>query len=145
MQMPVRCPTLILPWNSALRPIAGAATRPSPVRADVCRNWRRFMAGSPEPDADAGSDAIHMPALVGVPPDRFPARVATGLRLAHLANSSVPYEIGLFRNDDPLAAAQGHFVHVYVDRATSRPVSLPEPLRRVLTPLLVAAPDKKAP
>ena len=53
--------------------------------------------------------------------------------------SSVRYEIGIFRDDDEAAAAQGYFVHVYVDRAGNRPVSaLPEALREVLQPLLVA-------
>jgi len=69
----------------------------------------------------------------------FPDRVEAGLRVAHLGRSSVRYEIGLFRNDDALAAAQGHFVHVYVDRATNKPVAaLPDALRAALTPLLRA-------
>ena len=46
--------------------------------------------------------------------------------------ASVRYEIGLFRNDAPLASAQGHFVHVYVDRASNRPTPLPATLRGVL-------------
>lgn len=68
-------------------------------------------------------------------PIAFPDDVHAGLRVAHLGRSSVRYEIGLFRNDADLAAAQGHFVHVYVDRASSRPVPLPEPLRAALLPL----------
>lgn len=70
-------------------------------------------------------------------PIAFPDRVRAGLRVAHLGNSSVRYEVGLFRNDDAEAAAQGHFVHVYVDRATRRPVPLPEGLRAVLQRLRV--------
>jgi acyl-CoA thioester hydrolase len=62
----------------------------------------------------------------------FPDRVRAGLRVARLGQSSVRYEVGLFANDDDVAAAQGHFVHVYVDRATRRPVALPADLRRVL-------------
>ncbi len=69
-------------------------------------------------------------------PIAFPDRVDGGLRVAHLGRSSVRYEIGLFRADDPVAAAQGHFVHVYVDRATSKPTALPDALRRVLEPLV---------
>lgn len=69
-------------------------------------------------------------------PITFPDAVHAGLRVAKLGASSVRYEVGLFRNDDPLASAQGHFVHVYVDRATRRPTALPEDLRRALTPLL---------
>jgi acyl-CoA thioester hydrolase len=67
----------------------------------------------------------------------FPDRVTAGLRVAHLGRSSVRYEIGLFRDDDPVAAAQGHFVHVYVERATNRPVAaLPENLRAALARLV---------
>lgn len=69
-------------------------------------------------------------------PIAFPDTVAVGLRVAHLGRSSVRYEIALFRNDADTASAQGHFIHVYVDRATNRPVPLPEDLRRVLTPLM---------
>jgi acyl-CoA thioester hydrolase len=46
----------------------------------------------------------------------FPDTVHVGVRVAKLGNSSVRYELGLYRNDDPLPAAAGHFVHVYVDR-----------------------------
>lgn len=68
-------------------------------------------------------------------PVTFPDVVHAGLRVARLGNSSVRYEIGLFRNDDRLAAAQGHFVHVYVDRATNRPAPLPAPMRTALLAL----------
>lgn len=71
-------------------------------------------------------------------PITFPDTVHTGLRVAKLGSSSVRFEVGLFRNDDPLASAQGHFVHVYVDRATRRSTDLPGDLRRVLIPLLVS-------
>lgn len=70
-------------------------------------------------------------------PISFPDRVRGGLRVARIGNSSVRYEVGLFRNGDDEAAAQGHFVHVYVDRATRRPVPLPDALRAVLQALLV--------
>jgi acyl-CoA thioester hydrolase len=69
-------------------------------------------------------------------PVAFPDVVHAGLRVAHLGNSSVKYEIGLFRNDDDRASAQGHFVHVYVDRVTNRPVPLPDALRSALAPLV---------
>ncbi len=70
-------------------------------------------------------------------PIAFPERVTAGIRVAHRGTSSVRYEVGLFREDDDTAAAQGHFVHVYVDRATQRPAPLPDVLRAVLEPLLV--------
>ena len=68
-------------------------------------------------------------------PIAFPDRVAAGVRVARLGTSSVRYEVGLFRNDDDQASAQGHFVHVYVDRATQRPVPLPPALRSLLEAL----------
>jgi acyl-CoA thioester hydrolase len=71
-------------------------------------------------------------------PVAFPDRLRAGLRVAKLGTSSVRYEVGIFRNDDDTASAQGHFVHVYVDRATSKPVTLPEALKRALTKLVRA-------
>jgi acyl-CoA thioester hydrolase len=62
----------------------------------------------------------------------FPDTVHAGLRVARLGNSSVRYEIGIFRNEEETAAAQGHFVHVYVDRETRRPAGLPVETRRAL-------------
>jgi acyl-CoA thioester hydrolase len=70
-------------------------------------------------------------------PIAFPDVVQAGLRVAHLGNSSVRYELGLFRNDEDSASAQGHFVHVYVDRASNRPVPLPENFRQVLATLVL--------
>ena len=70
----------------------------------------------------------------------FPSKVHAGLRVSHLGNSSVRYEIGLFRDDEEAAAAQGHFVHVYVDRGTSRPVPLPPKLKELLASIRVAPP-----
>jgi acyl-CoA thioester hydrolase len=67
----------------------------------------------------------------------FPDRVTAGLRVARLGTSSVRYEVGLFRNDEQLAAAEGFFVHVYVDRGTRRPLPLAEPLLRALTTIAV--------
>ena len=72
-------------------------------------------------------------------PLAFPQTVVAGLRVARLGNSSVRYEVGIFRNDDPVTAAKGHFVHVFVDRATRRPAPLPAPLRQALERLVPAA------
>lgn len=69
-------------------------------------------------------------------PISFPEAVTAALRVARLGASSVRYEIGLFREDDDDAAAEGHFIHVYVDRATLRPAPLPEKLRSALLPLV---------
>ncbi len=56
--------------------------------------------------------------------------------MGHLGNSAVRYEIGLFREGDDDAAAAGHFVHVFVERATQRPVPIPEPIRQALARLV---------
>jgi acyl-CoA thioester hydrolase len=68
----------------------------------------------------------------------FPDVVHAGLRVARLGSSSVRYEVGLFRNDEQTAAAEGFFVHVYVDRATRRPKPLGEGLRAVLDGISVS-------
>ena len=68
-------------------------------------------------------------------PIAFPDTVHAGVRVARLGSSSVRYEVGIFRNDDALACAQGHFVHVYVDRSSRRPVALPDDLRTALNAL----------
>jgi acyl-CoA thioester hydrolase len=65
-------------------------------------------------------------------PVTFPQTLQAGLRVEHLGTSSVRYSIGIFREDEDDAAAHGHFTHVYVDRATRRPVPLPDALRAVL-------------
>jgi acyl-CoA thioester hydrolase len=68
-------------------------------------------------------------------PLAFPQVVEAGIRVARIGSSSVRYEVSLFAQGEPLAAAQGHFVHVYVDRASRRPVPLPAPLKAVLETL----------
>lgn len=62
----------------------------------------------------------------------FPQTVHAALRVARLGSSSVRYEIGIFADEQDGACAQGHFVHVYVDRQTRRPTALPAPLRAAL-------------
>ena len=73
-------------------------------------------------------------------PLTYPETVTAGLRVAHIGRSSVRYELAIFAEGSDLSAAIGHFVHVYVDRGTRRPVAqLPPQLRAALEPLLVAA------
>ncbi len=69
-------------------------------------------------------------------PITFPDIVHAGLRVAKLGNSSVRYEIGLFRNEDSAASAQGHFVHVYVDRTSRRSIAVPPDMRAALEKIL---------
>lgn len=88
----------------------------------------------------SGSEIIGLVVETGcryAKPVGFPDMVTAGLRVAHMGTSSVRYEVALFRGDDDDAAAEGHFVHVYVQRASRRPTPLPEALRTLLTPLLV--------
>jgi acyl-CoA thioester hydrolase len=89
----------------------------------------------------AGALDIHAGAVIGLvvetqcnyfAPIAFPQAVTAGVRVAQLGRSSVRYELGLFADDAPACAAAGHFIHVYVDRQTRRPVALPEPLKAVL-------------
>ena len=69
-------------------------------------------------------------------PLAFPEDVVAGIRVAHVGSSSVRYEVAIFPADQTLpCAAKGHFIHVYVDRATRKPVQLPATLTSVLETL----------
>ena len=70
-------------------------------------------------------------------PIAFPDRVACGLRVTHVGSSSMRFEVGLFRNDDTLAAALGHFVQVCCDRGTQKPVAMPAAVRDALEALRI--------
>ncbi|AMG88988.1 acyl-CoA thioesterase [Bordetella bronchiseptica] len=100
----------------------------------------RYLASAGQLDPQAG-------AVIGLvvethcnfhAPAEFPETLQIGLRVAHVGRSSVRYELGVFRPGDELCAAQGHFVHVYVDRASRRPVALPAGLRACLGRLAAA-------
>ena len=65
----------------------------------------------------------------------FPDAVEAGLRVVKIGRSSVRYDIAIFKQGAEQAAAQGHFVHVYVDRETRRPVELPAEVRQFLEAL----------
>lgn len=69
-------------------------------------------------------------------PVAFPEPVEVGLRVDRIGDSSVRYGLGVFRDGDEAAAADGHFVHVYVDRETRRPVTVPAAMRAALAPLV---------
>jgi len=71
----------------------------------------------------------------------FPDVIHAGIRVAKLGNSSVRYEIALYRNDDALPCAAGHFVHVYVERSSNRSVPIPDAVRRLLHTLERTAPS----
>ena len=96
---------------------------------------------------DAGTLDIAGSAIVGLVAETgcryhasvtYPEEVTIGLRVAHLGTSSVRYELAVFRaGEDTAAAAEAHFVHVYVDRATQRPAPIPDDaraaMRRIMT------------
>lgn len=63
----------------------------------------------------------------------FTDALAVGIRAAHVGTTSVRYEFGLFAGDAETAAAEGHVVHVCIDRQSKRPKPLPEALRAELT------------
>ena len=65
----------------------------------------------------------------------FPDVLDAGLRVARIGRTSVRYEVGIFRAGHDEASAQGHFVHVFVERLTRRPVDLPERMRAALIKL----------
>lgn len=67
----------------------------------------------------------------------FPDRIYVGMKVDRIGNSSVRYELGIFRDNEQTASAVGHFVHVYVDRAINRPVTIPPEIRTVLESLQV--------
>ena len=67
----------------------------------------------------------------------YPDIVHAGLRVTKLGNSSVTYDIGMFKNNNDIAAAQGHFVHVYVDEKTRRPVKISDMMRETLKEISV--------
>ena len=66
----------------------------------------------------------------------FPECIEVGLRVSKMGNSSVQYELGIFKQGEVQPCATGRFVHVFVDRESNRPVSIPESVRAALTLLL---------
>lgn len=69
----------------------------------------------------------------------YPDLIHCGLRVGHLGNSSVRYEVGIFKDTDHEAAAAGHFVHVFVERDSNKPVPIPKKIRDALENIKVTA------
>lgn len=95
---------------------------------------------------DEGGLDIHTGSVIGFvvetqcryfQPVAFPDAVSAGVRVANIGNSSVRYEVGIFKAGADEAIAEGHFVHVYVDRTTQRPTRVPDDLRAALTRLMI--------
>lgn len=70
-------------------------------------------------------------------PLAFPEVLEVGLRVGKLGNSSVRYELAIFKQGEALASAAGYFVHVFVNRETQRPVPMPERIRAALGRLII--------
>ena len=71
----------------------------------------------------------------------FPQRLVVGLAVTRLGRSSVTYRLGIFRDGEepePVAAV-GHWVHVYIDRTSRRPVPIPEAIRALLSTACVTS------
>lgn len=66
----------------------------------------------------------------------FPELIEVGLRVGKLGNSSVRYELAIFKHNEPTAAATGYFVHVFVDRETRKSVPITGTLRTALERLV---------
>jgi acyl-CoA thioester hydrolase len=75
----------------------------------------------------------------------FPDTIHAGIRVAKLGNSSVRYEVALYRNDDSLPCAAGHFVHVFVERSSNRSVPIPAAARAAMDTIRSAAPTSAGP
>ncbi|GAC1632108.1 MAG: thioesterase family protein [Nevskia sp.] len=97
----------------------------------------------------AGGLDIHRGAVIGYAAEShckylqsiaYPETVDAGLRVARLGNSSVRYEVGLFREGEAQPAAEGWFVHVFVDRVTQKSAAIPDSIRAALSRLLVTPP-----
>ncbi len=93
---------------------------------------------------EAGALDIHRGATIGLVVEThcnffdsaaFPNDIEAGIRVARLGRSSVRYEVGLFIEGFEKAVAQGHFIHVYVDRQSRKAVQIPDKLRSVLAVL----------
>lgn len=70
-------------------------------------------------------------------PVTFPESVDAGLRIGRVGNSSLRYEIGLFKSGDEAPCATGHFIHVFVDATARRPVPLIDPVRKSMSGLML--------
>lgn len=62
----------------------------------------------------------------------WPDRLNVGVRVARIGGSSVRYELAVFREGEDIAAAEGHFIHVFVERGSQRPIQIPAASRRIL-------------
>ena len=67
----------------------------------------------------------------------YPEDIRVGIRVTKIGNSSVRYEVGLFKEKEEYSSADGFFVHVYVDRKTNRPISLDYDFKKTLDTIFI--------
>ena len=67
----------------------------------------------------------------------YPEDIDAGIRVTKIGNSSVRYEVGLFKSNDVLASADGFFIHVYVDRVSNKPINLDYEFKKKLDTIYV--------
>lgn len=67
----------------------------------------------------------------------FPETIEVGVAIAKIGNSSLRYELAIFKENHNQPSAQGHFVHVFVDRGTRKSTVIPEPMREALVPYMI--------
>jgi len=96
-----------------------------------------MRVGGMNPDVDTVGGLVIESKCHYHKPIAFPSVVQAGLRIGKLGRSSVRYEVGIFVDDDTEIAADGYFVHVYVDKATMRPTPVPDAMRAALQALCV--------
>lgn len=66
----------------------------------------------------------------------YPEIIEVGVAISRLGNSSLQYDLAIFKQSQDVASAQGHFVHVFVDRQTRKSTPIPVEMRDALTPYL---------
>ena len=72
---------------------------------------------------------------------RYPEDIEAGIRITKIGNSSVRYEVGLFKQNDNLASADGFFIHVFVDRDSNKPIKLDYEFKKKLDTIFVELND----
>ena len=68
---------------------------------------------------------------------QYPENVDAGIRVTKIGTSSVRYEVGLFHEEEEMSSADGHFLHVYVDRKTNKPIPLNYDFKKMLDTILI--------
>ena len=102
---------------------------------DTAVNAHLVEAGVLDPETSPVTGLVVETACTYFEPISFPETVEAGIAVTALGRSSVTYAVAIFKAGADLTAAQGRFTHVYVDRASGRPVEIPSATRAVLAPL----------